>query len=164
MQCSYFSTPLIRIGNPHRVTIPAANNPIYTVKPTVSVRGTGKSICGKVSVTRKCWKKSRKDEAIELPKLALSLAKIYIFGRLCVCALWFDSNIIPCGTCYLWKSDKEKETGEMDQSGGGNNNSFDTKQYGLKLKFGHTFPDKRSPNIRPSFKQVLPMIPLVYRY
>lgn len=37
-------------------------------------------------------------------------------------------------------------------------------KYGLKLKFGHTFPDKRSPNIRPSFRQVWPMIPLVYRY
>lgn len=45
-----------------------------------------------------------------------------------------------------------------------NDASFDTKQYGLKLKFGHTFPDKRSPNVRPSFKQAWPMIPLVYRY
>lgn len=50
------------------------------------------------------------------------------------------------------------------------NNTFDMKQYaavpshGLKLKFGHTFPEKRTPNIRPSFKQVWPMIPLVYRY
>lgn len=44
------------------------------------------------------------------------------------------------------------------------NNSSTLHPYGLKLKFGHTFPEKRSPNIRPSFKQVWPMIPLVYRY
>lgn len=40
---------------------------------------------------------------------------------------------------------------------------FDMKQYGLKLKFGHTFPEKRSPNIRPSIKQMLPMIPMTCR-
>lgn len=36
-------------------------------------------------------------------------------------------------------------------------------QYGVKLKFNHVFPEKRTPNIRPTFRQTLPLLPLVWR-
>lgn len=58
-----------------------------------------------------------------------------------------------------------------------NNNNFDVMsasmnaapigtavpQYGIKLKFNHTFPEKRTQNIRPSVRQSLPLIPLAWR-
>lgn len=53
------------------------------------------------------------------------------------------------------------------------NNSFDllsvslvtaTPQYGVKMKFNHKFPEKRTQNIRPSMRQSLPLIPLAWRY
>lgn len=37
-------------------------------------------------------------------------------------------------------------------------------QYGIKLKFNHKFPEKRTQNIRPSVRQSLPLIPLAWRY
>lgn len=37
-------------------------------------------------------------------------------------------------------------------------------QYGLKLKFNHKYPEKRTQNIRPSVRQSLPLIPLAWRY
>lgn len=36
-------------------------------------------------------------------------------------------------------------------------------QYGIKLKFNHKFPEKRTQNIRPSVRQSLPLIPLAWR-
>lgn len=36
-------------------------------------------------------------------------------------------------------------------------------QYGVKLKFNHKFPEKRTQNIRPSMRQSLPLIPLAWR-
>lgn len=36
-------------------------------------------------------------------------------------------------------------------------------QYGLKLKFNHKYPEKRTQNIRPSVRQSLPLIPLAWR-
>lgn len=37
-------------------------------------------------------------------------------------------------------------------------------QYGLKFKFNHVFPEKRNQNLRVSFRQTLPLVPLIYRY
>lgn len=37
-------------------------------------------------------------------------------------------------------------------------------QYGLKLKFNHKYPEKRTQNLRPSVRQSLPLIPLAWRY
>nr|XP_040239251.2 non-lysosomal glucosylceramidase isoform X2 [Anopheles coluzzii] len=37
-------------------------------------------------------------------------------------------------------------------------------QYGLKLKFNHVFSDTRNQNLRPSFRQILSMVPLALRY
>uniref|UniRef100_A0A1B0CJL7 Glycosyl-hydrolase family 116 N-terminal domain-containing protein n=1 Tax=Lutzomyia longipalpis TaxID=7200 RepID=A0A1B0CJL7_LUTLO len=48
--------------------------------------------------------------------------------------------------------------------------TYDLKQYssvpayGLKLSFGHVFPEKRHQNIRPSLRQTIPLLPLFYRY
>lgn len=39
----------------------------------------------------------------------------------------------------------------------------DVPQYGVKLKFNHKFPEKRTQNIRPSMRQSLPLIPLAWR-
>lgn len=39
----------------------------------------------------------------------------------------------------------------------------DIPQYGVKLKFNHKFPEKRTQNIRPSMRQSLPLIPLAWR-
>lgn len=36
-------------------------------------------------------------------------------------------------------------------------------KYGIKLKFNHKFPEKRTQNIRPSMRQSLPLIPLAWR-
>lgn len=36
-------------------------------------------------------------------------------------------------------------------------------QYGVKMKFNHVFPEKRTPNFRPTFRQTLPLLPLVWR-
>lgn len=36
-------------------------------------------------------------------------------------------------------------------------------QYGIKLKFNHKYPEKRTQNIRPSVRQSLPLIPLAWR-
>lgn len=36
-------------------------------------------------------------------------------------------------------------------------------KYGVKLKFNHKFPEKRTQNIRPSMRQSLPLIPLAWR-
>lgn len=36
-------------------------------------------------------------------------------------------------------------------------------QYGIKLKFNHKFPEKRTQNIRPSVRQSLALIPMVWR-
>lgn len=50
------------------------------------------------------------------------------------------------------------------------NSNYDLKQqttaipsYGMKVKFNHTFPEKRTQNLRPSFRQSWPLLPLVYR-
>lgn len=54
-----------------------------------------------------------------------------------------------------------------------NNTTFDlmneasstaVPQYGIKLKFNHVYPEKRTQNIRPSVRQSLPLIPLAWRY
>ncbi|XP_053672231.1 non-lysosomal glucosylceramidase isoform X1 [Anopheles nili] len=37
-------------------------------------------------------------------------------------------------------------------------------QYGLKLKFNHVFSDTRNQNLRPSIRQILPMVPMALRY
>lgn len=36
-------------------------------------------------------------------------------------------------------------------------------QYGIKFKFNHKFPEKRTQNIRPSMRQSLALIPMVWR-
>lgn len=36
-------------------------------------------------------------------------------------------------------------------------------QYGIKMKFNHKYPEKRTQNIRPSMRQSLPLIPLAWR-
>lgn len=36
-------------------------------------------------------------------------------------------------------------------------------QYGIKMKFNHKYPEKRTQNIRPSVRQSLPLIPLAWR-
>lgn len=55
-------------------------------------------------------------------------------------------------------------------NGDRNNSIYDFKQqlvevpqYGVKLKFNHVFPEKRTQNVRPTFRQSLPLIPLAYR-
>lgn len=35
--------------------------------------------------------------------------------------------------------------------------------YGIKLKFNHVFPEKRIQNLRGSFRQSIPFVPLAYR-
>lgn len=37
-------------------------------------------------------------------------------------------------------------------------------KYGVKLKFNHIFPEKRTQNLRPSVRQTLPLIPLAWRW
>lgn len=37
-------------------------------------------------------------------------------------------------------------------------------QYGLKLKFNHVYPETRNQNLKPSFKQIWPIIPMALRY
>lgn len=36
-------------------------------------------------------------------------------------------------------------------------------QYGVKLKFNHVFPEKRTQNLRASVRQTLPLLPLAWR-
>lgn len=36
--------------------------------------------------------------------------------------------------------------------------------YGLKVKFDHKYPEKRTQNLRPSIRQSLPLIPCMFRY
>lgn len=36
-------------------------------------------------------------------------------------------------------------------------------RFGIKLKFDHKFPEKRQQNLRPTIRQTLPLIPLVFR-
>lgn len=51
-----------------------------------------------------------------------------------------------------------------------NMSSFELKQmteipqYGVKLKFNHVFPEKRTQNVRPTLRQSLPLLALAYRY
>lgn len=35
--------------------------------------------------------------------------------------------------------------------------------FGVKLKFNHVFPEKRTQNVRPTLRQSLPLIPLALR-
>lgn len=65
----------------------------------------------------------------------------------------------------------EKNTYDADQ--GHKNQSYEllsaslpsaVPQYGIKLKFNHKFPEKRTQNIRPSVRQTIPLIPLAWRY
>ncbi|XP_055381934.1 non-lysosomal glucosylceramidase isoform X2 [Condylostylus longicornis] len=37
-------------------------------------------------------------------------------------------------------------------------------KYGFKVKFNHVYPEKRNQNLRPTFRQSLPFIPLACRY
>ncbi|XP_055634667.1 non-lysosomal glucosylceramidase [Toxorhynchites rutilus septentrionalis] len=37
-------------------------------------------------------------------------------------------------------------------------------QYGVKVKFNHVFPETRNQNLKPSFRQIWPIIPLALRY
>ncbi|XP_058446852.1 non-lysosomal glucosylceramidase [Malaya genurostris] len=37
-------------------------------------------------------------------------------------------------------------------------------QYGLKLKFNHVYPETRNQNLKPSFRQIWPILPLALRY
>ena len=37
-------------------------------------------------------------------------------------------------------------------------------KYGWKVKLDHRFPEKRDQNLRPKFKQILPLIPMGIRY
>lgn len=37
-------------------------------------------------------------------------------------------------------------------------------QYGLKLKFNHVFPETRNQNLKPSLRQLWPIIPMALRY
>lgn len=36
-------------------------------------------------------------------------------------------------------------------------------QYGLKLKFNHVYPETRNQNLKPSFRQIWPIIPMALR-
>lgn len=40
---------------------------------------------------------------------------------------------------------------------------FEVPKFGVKLKFNHTFPEKRTQNIKLSLRQSLPLIPLAWR-
>ncbi|XP_055544706.1 non-lysosomal glucosylceramidase [Wyeomyia smithii] len=37
-------------------------------------------------------------------------------------------------------------------------------QYGLKLKFNHVYPETRNQNLKPSFRQIWPILPMALRY
>ena len=37
-------------------------------------------------------------------------------------------------------------------------------KYGWKVKLDHKFPETRDQNLKPSLKQILPLIPLGFRY
>lgn len=72
-----------------------------------------------------------------------------------------DSTVMP------------KENACRDELIRNNNNTFDlmneasytaVPQYGIKLKFNHIYPEKRTQNIRPSVRQSIPLIPLAWRY
>lgn len=65
------------------------------------------------------------------------------------------------------------ENADRDELIPNNNNTFDlmneasytaVPQYGIKLKFNHIYPEKRTQNIRPSVRQSIPLIPLAWRY
>lgn len=65
------------------------------------------------------------------------------------------------------------ENADRDELIRNNNNTFDlmneasytaVPQYGIKLKFNHIYPEKRTQNIRPSVRQSIPLIPLAWRY
>lgn len=50
------------------------------------------------------------------------------------------------------------------------NSNYDIKQqmievpkYGMKVKFNHVFPEKRTQIVRPSIRQSLALLPLAYR-
>lgn len=36
-------------------------------------------------------------------------------------------------------------------------------EFGVKLKFNHIFPEKRTQNVRPSFRQSMQLLPLALR-
>lgn len=70
-------------------------------------------------------------------------------------------------------SDNSIENGNEIAATESKNNSFDLlsvslvtaiPQYGVKMKFNHKYPEKRTQNIRPSMRQSLPLIPLAWRY
>lgn len=78
------------------------------------------------------------------------------------------------GTIYENSNDNHKENVQNGdkQSLKNGNNTFDlmngasstaVPQYGIKLKFNHTFPEKRTQNLRPSFRQSISLIPLAWR-
>lgn len=65
------------------------------------------------------------------------------------------------------------ENADRDELIRNNNNTFDlmneasytaVPHYGVKLKFNHIYPEKRTQNIRPSVRQSIPLIPLAWRY
>lgn len=41
---------------------------------------------------------------------------------------------------------------------------IEVPKYGLKLKFNHVFPEKRTQNVRPTLRQSLPLLPLACRF
>lgn len=50
------------------------------------------------------------------------------------------------------------------------NSNYDIKQqmtevpkYGVKMKFNHVFPEKRTQNVRPTIRQSLALLSLAYR-
>lgn len=36
-------------------------------------------------------------------------------------------------------------------------------QFGVKLKFNHVYPETRNQNLRPSMKQIIALVPMVFR-
>lgn len=68
---------------------------------------------------------------------------------------------------------KNLENADRDELIRNKNNTFDlmneasytaVPKYGIKLKFNHIYPEKRTQNIRPSVRQSIPLIPLAWRY
>ncbi|EDW27393.1 GL21264 [Drosophila persimilis] len=59
----------------------------------------------------------------------------------------------------LKRAEEEKEEARADEP----NEITDVPRYGLKLKFGHAWPERRIQNVRASIRQTLPLVPLVCR-
>ena len=40
---------------------------------------------------------------------------------------------------------------------------IEVPKYGMKVKFNHVYPEKRTQNVKPTLRQSFPLIPLAYR-